>query len=118
MDFQGNQNLIENKEEKLLEPGVIIPQAPSRQAMSGENELILEVRNLTVSFGEEKVVDNLSFNLKKGRKCRHNEINGAGKTVLLKALLGILPYSGEIKWSEDAKISYVPQKYCRKKICP
>ena len=43
--------------------------------------------------------------------------NGAGKTVLLKALLGILPYSGEIKWGEDAKISYVPQKYCRKKIC-
>ena len=43
--------------------------------------------------------------------------NGAGKTVLLKALLGILPYSGEIKWSEDAKISYVPQKYYRKKIC-
>ena len=27
MDFQGNQNLIENKEEKLLEPGVIIPAA-------------------------------------------------------------------------------------------
>ena len=66
MDFQGNQNLIENKEEKLLEPGVIIPQAPSRQAMSGENELILEVRNLTVSFGDDTVVDNLSFNLKKG----------------------------------------------------
>ena len=35
---------------------------------------------------------------------------------MLKALLGILPYSGEIKWSEDAKISYVPQKYCRKKF--
>ena len=43
--------------------------------------------------------------------------NGAGKTVLLKALLGILPYSGEIKWSEDAKISYVPQKILPEKIC-
>ena len=44
--------------------------------------------------------------------------NGAGKTVLLKALLGILPYSGEIKWSEDAKISYVPQKILPEKNLP
>ena len=42
MDFQGNQNLIENKEKKLLEPGVIIPQAPSRQAMSGKMNLFLK----------------------------------------------------------------------------
>ena len=118
MDFQGNQNLIENKEEKLLEPGVIIPQAPSRQAMSGENELILEVRNLTVSFGDDTVVDNLSFNLKKGENVAIMGPNGAGKTVLLKALLGILPYSGEIKWSEDAKISYVPQKILPEKNLP
>ena len=43
--------------------------------------------------------------------------NGAGKTVLLRALLGILPYGGEIKWSENAKISYVPQKILPEKIC-
>ena len=64
MDFQGNQNLIENKEEKLLEtfprPGRL--QQPSR---SGEGEIILEVKNLSVSFGDDVVVDNLNFNLKK-----------------------------------------------------
>ena len=67
MDFQGNQNLIENKEEKLLEtfprPGRL--QQPSRSGKG--DELILEVKNLTVNFGDEVVLDNLSFNLKKGR---------------------------------------------------
>ena len=67
MDFQGNQNLIENKEEKLLEPfprpGRL--QQPSRSGKG--DELILEVKNLSVSFGDEVALDNLSFNLKKGR---------------------------------------------------
>src|SRR3989344_880271 len=115
MDFQDNQNLIENKEEKLLEPVVIAPRHP----MSGEGvELILEVKTLTVRFGEEKVVDNLSFNLKEGENVAIMGPNGAGKTVLLKALLGILPYQGEIKWNEGAKISYVPQKILPEKNLP
>src|SRR3989338_7056533 len=120
MDFQDNQNLIDNKEEKLLEPAVIAPQAviAPRHPMSGGSELILEVKNLTVNFGEEKVVDNLSFNLKKGENVAIMGPNGAGKTVLLKALLGILPYRGEIKWSENAKISYVPQKILPEKNLP
>ncbi|KKR91436.1 MAG: hypothetical protein UU43_C0006G0013 [Candidatus Falkowbacteria bacterium GW2011_GWA2_41_14] len=115
MDFQDNQNLIENKEEKFSESGIIAPRHP----MSRESgELILEVKNLTVSFGDEKVVDNVSFNLKKGENVAIMGPNGAGKTVLLKALLGLLPYSGEIKWSEDAKISYVPQKILPEKNLP
>ena len=63
MDFQGNQNLIENKEEKLLESGIIVPQEQKENKV----ELIFGSENLTVSFGDDTVVDNLSFNLKKGR---------------------------------------------------
>ena len=67
MDFQDNKNLIENKEEKLLEtflqPGRL--QQPSR--LEKGDELILEVKNLSVSFGDDTVVDNLSFNLKRER---------------------------------------------------
>ena len=72
MDFQGNQNLIENKEEKLLEPGIIAHPVVLQPPAPKEDEIILEVRNLTVSFGDEVVLDNLSFNLKKGGECRHN----------------------------------------------
>ena len=36
--------------------------------------------------------------------------NGAGKTVLLKALIGAVPVSGVIRWADDARLGYVPQK--------
>jgi len=81
-------------------------------------ENILEVKNLTVSFGEEKVIDNLSFNLKEKENLVVIGPNGAGKSVLLKALLGIVPFQGEIKWEENVKIGYVPQKFLPEKNIP
>lgn len=82
------------------------------------NDYILQVNNLSVSFGDEKILDDLSFKIKKGENLAVVGPNGAGKTVLLKSLLGILPYSGEIKWSEGAKLSYVPQKILPEKNLP
>ena len=35
--------------------------------------------------------------------------NGSGKTALLKGLQHLIPYEGEIQWSQDAHIGYVPQ---------
>lgn len=79
---------------------------------------ILEVKNLTVKFNHEKVIDNLSFNLKKGENLVVLGPNGAGKTVLLKTLIGLIPFSGEIKWQKDVKIGYVPQKILPEKNIP
>ena len=78
----------------------------------------MEVKNLTVSFGEEKVIDNLSFNLKEKENLVVIGPNGAGKSVLLRALLGIVPFQGEIKWKEGVKIGYVPQKFLPEKNIP
>lgn len=82
------------------------------------SDYILQVNNLSVSFGDEKILDDLSFKIKNGENLAVVGPNGAGKTVLLKSLLGILPYSGEIKWSECAKLSYVPQKILPEKNLP
>ncbi len=79
---------------------------------------ILEVKNLTVSFNNEKVIDNLSFNLKKGENLVVVGPNGAGKTVLLRTLIGMIPFEGEIKWQENVKIGYVPQKILPEKNIP
>ena len=79
---------------------------------------ILEVKNLTVSFNNEKVIDNLSFNLKKGENLVVVGPNGAGKTVLLRTLIGMIPFVGEIKWEKDVKIGYVPQKILPEKNIP
>ncbi len=84
--------------------------------MNGEN--ILEVKNLTVKFNDEKVIDNLSFNLKEGQNLMIVGPNGAGKTVLLKTLIGTLPFEGQIKWQKNIKIGYVPQKILPEKNIP
>ncbi len=81
-------------------------------------ENILEVKNLSVFFNNERVLDNLNFNLKEKENLVVVGPNGAGKTVLLKALLGIIPFEGEINWKKDMKIGYVPQKFLPEKNIP
>jgi len=79
---------------------------------------ILEVKNLSVSFGKEKVIKKIGFNLKPGENLVVLGPNGAGKTTLLKALLGVAPFGGEIKWANGVKIGYVPQKFLLERTIP
>ena len=59
---------------------------------------MLEIRNLTKSFGEKKAVDNLSLEIKPGEIYGFIGHNGAGKTTTLKSVAGILQFDeGEIK---------------------
>jgi len=74
------------------------------------HKTILEVKNLNVEFGDEKVIENISFEVNKGDIFTILGPNGAGKSVLLRTLLGLLPYRGEIKWEEGIKTGYVPQR--------
>ena len=73
-------------------------------------EILLKVKNLSVELNDEKIISNLSFELKKGQIITVLGPNGAGKTTLLRALLGIIPYKGKIKWKRGIKIGYVPQR--------
>ncbi len=70
---------------------------------------ILEVKNLEVFLGKEKVLDDLSFQLKKKEILVILGPNGAGKTVLLRTLLGLLPFKGKISWKKGIKVGYVPE---------
>lgn len=74
------------------------------------NDLVLRVTDLSVELGGEKIIKNLSFEVKRGDVLTILGPNGAGKTVLLKTLLGLLPYKGEITWKKNIKIGYVPQR--------
>jgi zinc transport system ATP-binding protein len=72
---------------------------------------VLEVRHLTVFFGALAIIDDLSFTVAEGESLAIIGPTGSGKTVLFRALIGALPYRGEIRWAEGVNIGYVPQKF-------
>lgn len=61
-------------------------------------ENIIEVKNLSKSFGDFKAVDNISFNVKRGELFGFLGVNGAGKSTTINMLSTLLKnFSGEIK---------------------
>ncbi|MDH3746714.1 MAG: ABC transporter ATP-binding protein [Gammaproteobacteria bacterium] len=53
-------------------------------------------RNVSKSFGDVRAVDNVSFEIEKGKIMGLIGPNGAGKTTLLKAVLGLTDCDGEL----------------------
>ncbi|SEQ22798.1 zinc transport system ATP-binding protein [Amphritea atlantica] len=72
---------------------------------------LVEISGLSISFGNNTVIDNISMALKQGEITTLIGPNGAGKTTLVKAVLGLLtPNEGVIKRSATLRIGYMPQK--------
>ncbi len=75
---------------------------------SGEREAILSVKGLTVSFGSHTVLDNLDLDIYRGEILGFVGASGAGKSVLMRTVLRLLPkQSGTITilGSEYDKVS-------------
>jgi zinc transport system ATP-binding protein len=71
---------------------------------------ILKVRSLSVVLDHQNIIENISFEVKRGDVLTLLGPNGAGKSVLLKTLLGMHPYKGQIEWAKGITIGYVPQR--------
>ncbi|NLI36070.1 MAG: ABC-F family ATP-binding cassette domain-containing protein [Bacteroidales bacterium] len=70
----------------------------------------LQVENLTKSFGDSLLFENISFGLAEGDKVGLIAKNGAGKSTLLKILMNTESKdSGEIVFRRDLRIGYLPQ---------
>jgi len=78
--------------------------------MESRDDYILKISNLSVKFPNETILDNISFELKKGTTLAIVGPNGAGKTTLFRVLLNLVPYTGKIEWTDKVKIGYVPQR--------
>jgi zinc transport system ATP-binding protein len=83
-----------------------------------DESIVLEVKNLSVEFENNLVLDNLNFSVRKGEVLAIVGPNGAGKSVLFRSLLNLIPYSGDIDWIPNIKIGYVPQKLSIEKNFP
>ena len=71
---------------------------------------VLEVENLSKSFGEKILIENLSFSVPKGAIVGIIGGNGAGKSTLFKIITGAEePNSGQVSLGETVKLGYVDQ---------
>lgn len=78
------------------------PDAPRQWIAPGEP--IISLRGLTKSFGAHTVLEDVSFDVPKGRTTAIMGPSGTGKSVLLKNILGLLrPDRGEI-WVDGEQI--------------
>lgn len=62
------------------------------------SDLMLEVKNLTISYGNIKAVKGISFDVHEGEIVTLIGANGAGKSSTLRAISGIIPWGGEINY--------------------
>ena len=81
-------------------------------------EVCLEVRDLSVKYGEIVVLDNVNFSVRKGSFTTIVGPNGGGKTTLIKTILGLIkPVKGMIyifgmpakEYLKKRTVGYVPQ---------
>ena len=58
---------------------------------------MIEIKNVTKSYGDKKALDNISFNVEDGEIFAFIGHNGAGKTTLIKSIVGVHDFDeGEI----------------------
>jgi|TARA_B100001540_G_C15816175_1_gene647588 lipopolysaccharide export system ATP-binding protein len=90
-----------------------------------KNKPLLEFRNVSLSFGNTQILDNVSFKVNSGEICGLLGPNGSGKSTIFNLITGLLkPDFGEIYINNTStteipiylrsrkfKIGYCPQSY-------
>lgn len=70
----------------------------------------LSVEEITKTFGERVIFENLSFGIDQGQKVAIVAKNGSGKTTLLRCLLNMEPVDeGRIVFRKDIRVSFMEQ---------
>jgi branched-chain amino acid transport system ATP-binding protein len=75
--------------------------------MSGLEDILLEVRDLKVSYDSIRAVQGVSFTVLRGEIVALIGANGAGKTSILRAISGLAGYAGRILF-EGKDLKRVP----------
>ena len=58
---------------------------------------IIEINNLSCYYGNKKILDNINLEIKEASFVTILGANGCGKSTMAKAMLGLIPYEGQIK---------------------
>ena len=74
---------------------------------SGDYPLILE--NVGKAYGDHLVFSGVDFTIRRGEKVAFVGRNGEGKSTMVKAIMGEIPYDGVLKIGHNVKIGYFAQ---------
>jgi ATP-binding cassette subfamily F protein 3 len=94
---------IEIDEEDRSAVHIKFPQAPR------SGNIVLEIKNLSKSFDDNKVLKQIDLFVKKGEKLAFVGKNGEGKTTLSRIIIGEHDYEGLLKIGQNVKIGYFAQ---------
>jgi ATPase subunit of ABC transporter with duplicated ATPase domains len=96
--------LKENVAEKEKEYEILIPAGPRL------GSLVVEAKNLSMSYGENLLFENVNFSLPPGGIVGVIGPNGAGKTTMFRLILGEeQPGGGTLRVGETVKLAHVDQ---------
>jgi zinc transport system ATP-binding protein len=78
--------------------------------MEADSKSFLSVEGLNVSYKQNHVLEDITFQIQRGQFVCVIGPNGGGKSTLLKALVGLLPIRSGIIRKQARNIGYVPQQ--------
>ena len=70
----------------------------------------VEIRNLTISFEDKKIIDNLTYSFPSNKTTIIAGASGVGKTSLINAIMNLIPYEGTIEYAPGTRFSAVFQE--------
>lgn len=68
----------------------------------------MQIKNLSVSYPDKTVFDGFDLQVEEGKINVIMGVSGVGKTTLLNAIAGVIPYCGEIE-NKPERVSYIFQ---------
>jgi phospholipid/cholesterol/gamma-HCH transport system ATP-binding protein len=84
--------------ETMAEIAAAEPQQPLEQPRAGPEEPIISFKDISISFNDRPVLENISFQVERGQTLCILGRSGVGKSVALRLLMGFLqPDSGSIR---------------------
>ncbi|MBK7455410.1 MAG: ATP-binding cassette domain-containing protein [Anaerolineales bacterium] len=101
------KRLREQRLERRERPGKVKMQI---QAEKRSGKLVIEVENVSYSFGSQPIVSDFTTTIQRGDKVGIIGPNGSGKTTLLRLLLNELtPQTGSVEYGTNLEIAYFDQ---------
>ena len=89
----------------------------SNTMQTNPGDVLLDIQDLSVSYGPIKALQNVNMQVKKGSIVAILGANGAGKTTLLKKISGMIPAEqGTIVFNNEDITKIAPEKITKRGI--